>query len=199
MKIRYKLQISGGANKIGAILMLRACSNLGLKEAKEIVDRGPVDEEGESGDPPFERSDFRSLKHFFSSVHRAIEMIERGYSGTYYLNASVELENGLVMVVLDSAEKPSRHTCDHCRDGDCPTTAEAKLPRCACGQQLTLLGQEVCATCQDTLLLQTTEKNICVHTEHCCENCGCKYGDEDCPVVLKLKKQSHDCETSCRW
>lgn len=33
----------------------------------------------------------------------------------------------------------------------------------------------------------------CVHTEHCCVNCGCKYGDEDCPVVLGLKKQSNPC------
>lgn len=23
-----------------------------------------------------------------------------------------------------------------------------------------------------------------VHATHCCHRCGCKYGDEDCPVVL---------------
>jgi hypothetical protein len=23
-----------------------------------------------------------------------------------------------------------------------------------------------------------------VHATHCCERCGCKYGDDDCPVVL---------------
>lgn len=33
-----------------------------------------------------------------------------------------------------------------------------------------------------------------VHTEHCCARHGCKYGDEDCPVELGLKKQSYLCE-----
>lgn len=36
--------------------------------------------------------------------------------------------------------------------------------------------------------------NKCVHTEHCCVFHGCKYGDEDCPVYLGLKKQSYPCE-----
>lgn len=29
-----------------------------------------------------------------------------------------------------------------------------------------------------------------VHTEHCCAENGCKYGDIDCPVWLGYKKQS---------
>jgi len=33
-----------------------------------------------------------------------------------------------------------------------------------------------------------------VHTEHCCLVHGCKYGDEDCPVVTKNKTQSYPCE-----
>lgn len=33
-----------------------------------------------------------------------------------------------------------------------------------------------------------------VHTEHCCVLHGCKYGDEDCPVVTKIKPQSYRCE-----
>jgi len=33
----------------------------------------------------------------------------------------------------------------------------------------------------------------CIHTEHCCKNCGCKYGDEDCPVVLGTKEQTYPC------
>lgn len=37
-----------------------------------------------------------------------------------------------------------------------------------------------------------------VHTEHCCVNCGCKYGeDEYCPVVNKTKKQSYTCKGEC--
>lgn len=36
----------------------------------------------------------------------------------------------------------------------------------------------------------------CVHTEHCCRNHGCKYGQEDsCPVWLGYKLQSYACET----
>lgn len=33
-----------------------------------------------------------------------------------------------------------------------------------------------------------------VHTEHCCLKHGCKYGDNDCTVVLGFKKQSYPCE-----
>lgn len=33
----------------------------------------------------------------------------------------------------------------------------------------------------------------CVHTEHCCPQCGCKYGDENCPVVKQVAKPSHKC------
>jgi len=33
-----------------------------------------------------------------------------------------------------------------------------------------------------------------VHTEHCCVNHGCKYGDIDCPVWLALQPQSFPCE-----
>lgn len=43
---------------------------------------------------------------------------------------------------------------------------------------------------------QWTEK--CVHTEHCCIDHGCKYGDADCPVCLGLKPQSFQCE-QCQW
>jgi hypothetical protein len=34
----------------------------------------------------------------------------------------------------------------------------------------------------------------CVHTEHCCYDHGCKYGDEDCPVAEGTKRQSSPCE-----
>lgn len=34
----------------------------------------------------------------------------------------------------------------------------------------------------------------CVHTEHCCKDHGCKYGDEDCPVTTGMKPQSYPCE-----
>ncbi len=36
--------------------------------------------------------------------------------------------------------------------------------------------------------------NIGVHTSHCCERHGCKYGNDDCPVVLGTHKQQFDCE-----
>ncbi len=36
----------------------------------------------------------------------------------------------------------------------------------------------------------------CVHTEHCCIEHGCKYGEEDaCPVWLGYKPQSYPCES----
>ena len=33
-----------------------------------------------------------------------------------------------------------------------------------------------------------------VHTEHCCKEHGCKYGEDDCPVVTGKKIQSYPCE-----
>lgn len=33
-----------------------------------------------------------------------------------------------------------------------------------------------------------------VHTEHCCLEHGCKYGDDDCPVETGRKRQSYQCE-----
>lgn len=34
-----------------------------------------------------------------------------------------------------------------------------------------------------------------VHTEHCCAEHGCKYGDEHCPVETGKKVQSFPCES----
>lgn len=33
-----------------------------------------------------------------------------------------------------------------------------------------------------------------VHTSHCCEKHGCKYGDEACPVAMKVSPQEYLCE-----
>lgn len=33
-----------------------------------------------------------------------------------------------------------------------------------------------------------------VHTSHCCKWHGCKYGDEDCPVVIGIAEQEYLCE-----
>jgi len=37
------------------------------------------------------------------------------------------------------------------------------------------------------------KKETNVHTEHCCKNCGCKYGEATCPVVTGSKVQSFPC------
>ncbi len=37
-----------------------------------------------------------------------------------------------------------------------------------------------------------------VHTEHCCLRHGCCYGNPECSVTTKFKKQSYPCET-CEW
>ena len=34
-----------------------------------------------------------------------------------------------------------------------------------------------------------------VHTEHCCKEHGCKYAEDDCPVVLGTMVQSFPCES----
>lgn len=39
---------------------------------------------------------------------------------------------------------------------------------------------------------------IGVHTSHCCIRHGCKYGDEECPVVLGTHEQRYDCEDCYR-
>jgi len=35
------------------------------------------------------------------------------------------------------------------------------------------------------------------HPSHCCARCGCKYGDEDCPVVTGEVTQDYDCDGHC--
>ena len=53
--------------------------------------------------------------------------------------------------------------------------------------------------------LKHPQKQTDVHTEHCCKNCGCKYGDDapnhrsdypldvDCTVKAGVRKQSNPC------
>ena len=39
---------------------------------------------------------------------------------------------------------------------------------------------------------------IGVHAAHCCKWHGCKYGDDDCPVVSGEVEQEYLCE-ACDW
>lgn len=49
---------------------------------------------------------------------------------------------------------------------------------------------------REKLVKETTipEERWGVHETHCCEEHGCKYGNEDCPVVIGLIKQRYRCE-----
>lgn len=40
----------------------------------------------------------------------------------------------------------------------------------------------------------TNSNHLGIHQTHCCIIHGCKYGDEDCPVVQKVIEQSYLCE-----
>lgn len=35
--------------------------------------------------------------------------------------------------------------------------------------------------------------NTGVHAAHCCKECGCKYGEEECPVALGQVNAYYDC------
>ena len=39
-----------------------------------------------------------------------------------------------------------------------------------------------------------TDMAISVHDAHCCKKHGCKYGDDDCPVVLGIEPGVRECE-----
>jgi hypothetical protein len=44
--------------------------------------------------------------------------------------------------------------------------------------------------------------HIGVHVTHCCDKCGCRYGDEDCPVATGKLKPAYkcvDCESDRRY
>lgn len=41
------------------------------------------------------------------------------------------------------------------------------------------------------------ENILNIHTDHCCINCGCKYGTEKCSVFLGELKQSNTCSYPC--
>jgi hypothetical protein len=47
-------------------------------------------------------------------------------------------------------------------------------------------------------VVKMDKKKYGVHASHCCVMHGCKYGDEDCPVVNKEIKQEFICE-SCGY
>ena len=38
-----------------------------------------------------------------------------------------------------------------------------------------------------------TENQIGTHATHCCKECGCKYGNPECPVVLGTVEAQYDC------
>ena len=46
---------------------------------------------------------------------------------------------------------------------------------------------------------EESQMSKCVHTEHCCVDHGCKYGEDGCPVYLGIKKQSCPCEACSYW
>lgn len=46
--------------------------------------------------------------------------------------------------------------------------------------------------------LSKAEYRIGVHSSHCCDIHGCKYGDDDCPVELKEVAADYKCE-QCYW
>ena len=75
--------------------------------------------------------------------------------------------------------------CDKCEK-------EIERPRLA---EITS-SQQVCSECrQKEIEAIPDDGKKDVHTEHCCARCGCKYGDDDCPVVLRKKRQSRKCGT----
>ena len=45
-----------------------------------------------------------------------------------------------------------------------------------------------------TIFTTIPKENWGVHQSHCCEEHFCKYGDDDCPVVLGIIKQGYPCE-----
>lgn len=38
------------------------------------------------------------------------------------------------------------------------------------------------------------DRRNAIHASHCCKQCGCKYGDDDCPVVLGHVESKYPCE-----
>ncbi len=50
---------------------------------------------------------------------------------------------------------------------------------------------------QKTMLeesIRKEQRELAVHASHCCKWHGCKYGDENCPVVTGKVKQLYTCE-----
>ena len=59
--------------------------------------------------------------------------------------------------------------------------------RCISCGEIIPEGRAVCPSCE-------TRSNRGVHQSHCCKWHGCKYGDDNCPVVHGLVKQDYLCE-----
>lgn len=60
----------------------------------------------------------------------------------------------------------------------------------------------VLGNCQDNEVVTAIKRwkesfTTCVHTRHCCEIHGCKYGDKKCLVARGLRYQEYPCESCC--
>ena len=55
--------------------------------------------------------------------------------------------------------------------------------------------QRLCPCCEkESAEYQARPINPGVHAEHCCQDHGCKYGDENCPVEKGVVAQEYPCE-----
>lgn len=75
-------------------------------------------------------------------------------------------------------------------NGDLPGTLEANCPE-------DLISNWAVAVSHNDLV-NASNRQTDVHTEHCCVEHGCKYGNRDCPVETGTKIQSYPCE-SCQY
>lgn len=61
-----------------------------------------------------------------------------------------------------------------------------------CGSKFHLKALKICGIEVEETRDSTRDG---VHASHCCKHCGCKYGNENCPVVLGLIESVYPCET----
>lgn len=123
----------------------------------------------------------------------------------------IDEDNAAMRIPPAAAEFAVRELAKHTAPSDAERVAELELLNDGLWRKNEELGREVerlnslvdgAMTVTAALMDEVARLNSspgsagekCVHTEHCCKDHGCKYGDEACPVVNGVKAQSFPCE-----
>lgn len=128
------------------------------------------------------RTDFH-LRSTMKYFNRSVKIVHQDGTFIFYANAFLmKRMQGNQLWIIAFTEHQGFHVF-HAADLQSYRQYDACIPveECKCPNECVFHPAE-------------KEENKDVHTEHCCEQHYCKYGDDDCTVTTGKKRQSYPCE-----